>query len=95
MWPGLLRIITDQKNNSNDNYYPQCGLITKSIRRIISDHTNNSDNSSVWADHQVFEGIVSDQKNNFDNKYYPQCGLITKSDAERLCSHLLDKSPPR
>ena len=24
-----------------------------------------------------------------------QCGLITKSDAERLCSHLLDKSPPR
>lgn len=24
-----------------------------------------------------------------------QCGLITKSDAERLCSHLLDKNPPR
>ena len=27
--------------------------------------------------------------------YNCQCGLITKSDAERLCSHLLDKSPPR
>lgn len=24
-----------------------------------------------------------------------QCGLITKSDAERLCSYLLDKNPPR
>ena len=43
VWPGLLRIITAQKNNSNDNYYPQCGLITKSIRRIITDHKNNSD----------------------------------------------------
>ena len=32
---------------------------------------------------------------NFDNNDNSQCGLITKSDAERLCSHLLDKSPPR
>ena len=34
---------------------------------------------------------IIDNSNN-DNS---QCGLITKSDAERLCSHLLDKSPPR
>ena len=29
VWPGLLRIITDKKNNSDNNYYPQCGLITR------------------------------------------------------------------
>ena len=45
----------------------------------------------------VMKIINHDNVENIDNANNDnsQCGLITKSDAERLCSHLLDKSPPR
>jgi hypothetical protein len=52
------------------------------------------DELQIFCSTCTFEQLIKLKKANVIPMTAAQCGLITKSDAERLCSTLLDRSPP-